>query len=92
MKYTRKLLENMHEINALRYEKADTGASSLYVDLEDAINRAELTEMEDIVISLRYFVGLNCLEVGEVIGRHGSNVGRIEKKAIEKIAKQLGDV
>lgn len=90
MKYTRKLLENMHEIDALRFERADSSAHALYIDLIEAIDAADLNDREDLVVTLRYFVGMTGGEAAAVMGVNKSTISRNEREAVRKINEVLG--
>lgn len=84
----RKLLSEIYRIAERQYIRGDYGATVELVDLERAIERADLTERQRTALRLVYFEELTQDEAAQRMGHSQSAVSQFIRAAISKIAEQ----
>lgn len=57
-----KLLDSINEVKELRFYSGDFGACDLILDLEEALEKAPLTDTQRIIIDLYYYEDLTQVE------------------------------
>ena len=83
----RKLLADIHRINERQYMRGDYGATVEMVDLENAIESADLTEKQAEAVRLVYFEDYEQAEAARKMGVTQAAVSQFISAAIRKIAE-----
>lgn len=83
----RRLLADIHRVQERQYLKGDYSATIELVDLERAIERAELTERQAEALRLVYFEDLEQAEAGVRMGVSRATVTQYISNAIRKLAE-----
>lgn len=86
-KRVRRLLTDIHRIEQRQYFKGDYGATEDLVDLECAIEQAELTDKQAESIRLVFVKDLEQAEAAQKMDVSQPNISLHISSAIKKIAK-----
>lgn len=82
-------LSDLHRLRERRYSRADYGACDTLIDLERAINNADLTERQYEVLYLMYEKGWTQVEVASEFDIAQQAVSVHKNAAIKKIADSM---
>lgn len=86
-KRVRYVLDSLHNLHERQFYKGDYGAVIELIDLQDAIDKAGLTERQSDAIRLVYEEDLTQAKAARHIGIQQPNVSSYTEAAIRKIAK-----
>jgi DNA-directed RNA polymerase specialized sigma subunit len=81
-----RLLKDMHKLHSRAYEQGDYAAIDILVDMEQAIEKAELTDRQDQAVDYLYRKDFEQGEAAKELGVDGSTLSRHRKAALTKIA------
>lgn len=87
-KHVQMSLSNLHRLRERRYSRADYGACDVLLDLEKAIDDAELTDKQAEVIRMLYEKDLTQEDAAKAMGMSQKVISMHNKYAIKKIAKE----
>lgn len=83
------LLNNIHRIAERQYLKGDYSATVELIDLERAINKAELTEKQRTALLLVYVEDMGQAEAARKMGVSQQAVSTYISNAVRKVAREL---
>lgn len=80
----RKLLEDFHKLKERRYG-GDYAASDILIDLEEAINLADLTDQQELILYMTFYLGFNQRTISVLTNNAQSSVSNSLNNALKKI-------
>lgn len=82
-----RLLKDFHKLKIRAYERGDLAAVDIRIDLQKAIELANLTDKQKQALDLLYNHDLSLKEAAAILGVDDSTLSRTRKAALNKIAK-----